>query len=228
MKGQLVGSKKERNSLDAQSSPSVLVVCGCVRAGVGPSVRGAQARGSDSQCQIACRALNNDCKSDATFPLSPGVHLANGVRAWGPIVPETASTQVASSLAHRFHRLGTCPAGIGRYPDGAKKARTVTQAGRLGQTVPGSPGRSSCRSCVINSARSSRLLDELACLHAHTRTPAEEELASAAPFVKCSSPRHDWLCFVDFFQKSPQNKTFTANPRPPDHTMGLAFPYRYR
>lgn len=92
VKGQLVRSQKKRDNLDAQSSPSVLVLCVCVHDGVGLSVRGAQPRGSDSQCQIACRALNNDSKSDATFPLSPGVHLANGVRAWGPIVPETAST----------------------------------------------------------------------------------------------------------------------------------------
>lgn len=67
LKDSLFVAKGERDSLNAQSSPCVHVLCVC-ECGCW-----AESRGSDSQCQIACRGLNNDCMSDATFPLSPGL-----------------------------------------------------------------------------------------------------------------------------------------------------------
>lgn len=114
-----------------------------------------------------------------------------------------------------------------RYPDGAKKARTVTQAGRLGRPFQEIlDGLHSCRSCVINSARSSGLLDELACTH--TRAHPQRRSSPRQPHLSSAHHLDTTGCVLLTFQKSPQTKTFTANPGPPDHTMGLACPYRYR
>lgn len=94
--GQLVRSQSEGSDLDNWCSPSVYVLCVrvCGRADVGLSKRGVKSMGSDSQCQIACRVMNNDSMSDATFPLSPGVHLVKWSAGLGAEVPETGSSSL--------------------------------------------------------------------------------------------------------------------------------------
>lgn len=83
-RGQVVRRKRKKKGFEQAPSRLTVSECVCARVNVGLRMRGVRSTGSDSQCQIACRALNNDCMSDATFPLSPGVQLVNGVRAYRP------------------------------------------------------------------------------------------------------------------------------------------------
>lgn len=147
-------------------------------------------------------------------------------------------------------RYLSCPVALSRSPGSLEG--TDGEAGWAGRSgtwpgVPGSLARAGLQELRHKSHQHSCHLQQpggprRACLHARTRTPAAEELASlasAAPFVKRSSPRHGWLSIVDILQSpspSPQPRPPAPShspdphrkPRPPDRTMGLACPYRYR
>jgi hypothetical protein len=61
----------KRKNCSEEPSPVQPYVSVCVLpVDVGLRMRGAKSTGSDSQCQSACQALNNDCMFNATFPLS--------------------------------------------------------------------------------------------------------------------------------------------------------------
>lgn len=119
------------------------------------------------------------------------------------------------------------------------EARTARHAGWQGwqaeQTVPG-PSLESwtirlqelrhmfCRFPYYLQQPSSP--GELACTH--IRALPQRRSSPRQPHLSSAHHLDTTGCVLLTFFSLPSQKAFTANPRPPDRTMGLACPYRYR